>query len=298
MAGSTDSQTLSIDALVPREMARKAEDVGIGKARLDGPRLFALAVLAGSFISFGAMLSTIASAGLSTAPYGVSRLFSGFVFSVGLILVVVGGAELFTGNHLLVMAWASRKVSAAAVLRNWLIVYAGNFAGSLLTAGLVFLSEEHMLGKGAVGAAALAVANAKCGLSFVPALARGILCNALVCLAVWLSMSARSSVDRIVSVVPPITAFVAAGFEHSVANMYFIPMGFLIQRLSPSSFWASIGADPASFSNLSMHGFFVRNLLPVTIGNLIGGVGLVGLVYWFIYLRGQTANGCPAEPKS
>jgi formate transporter len=278
-----------LDALLPAEMAAKAEQVGVKKAHLPAVSMFVLAVLAGAFIALGAIFATTVSAGAAGLPYGVGRLLAGMVFSLGLILVVVGGAELFTGNNLIVMAWASGKVSTRLLAQNWLIVYLGNFVGSVATAALVFASGQYAFGQGSVGAAALATANAKAGLGFAQALALGILCNALVCLAVWLTFSARTTTDRILAIVPPITAFVAAGFEHSIANMYFIPVGLLIKAGAPGTFWAAIGKTAADYSNLNWGNFFVKNLLPVTLGNIIGGAVLVGAVYWFVYLRTRTA---------
>lgn len=274
-----------LDALVPAEMAAKAEQVGVKKAHLPATSMFVLAILAGAFIALGAIFSTTVAAGAAGLPYGVVRLLAGLVFSLGLILVVVGGAELFTGNNLIVMAWASGKVSSRLLLQNWGIVYLGNFAGALATAALMFASGQFNFGQGAVGAAALATANAKAGLGFGQALVLGILCNALVCLAVWLTFSARTTTDRILAIVPPITAFVAAGFEHSIANMYFIPVGLFIKAGAPETFWAAIGKTVNDYGSLTWRNFLVNNLLPVTLGNVIGGTVLVGAVYWFVYLR-------------
>jgi formate transporter FocA len=266
-------------------MAERAEQTGLKKARLGLADLFALALLAGAFIAFGAIFSTTVVAGAETLPYGLTRLLAGLVFSLGLILVVVGGAELFTGNTLMVMAWASGKISSGLVARNWAVVYVGNLVGAIGTAALVFVSGQYTFGKGAVGLAALATASAKVQLDFVQAVALGTLCNVLVCLAVWLTFSARGTTDRILAIVLPIAAFVAAGFEHSVANMYFIPIGLLIRAGAPASFWQSIGRSPTDYAALTWEGFILGNLLPVTLGNLIGGTLLVGAVYWFIYLR-------------
>ena len=278
-------QTVQLDALLPPEMAAKAEQVGVRKAHLPALSMFVLAVLAGAFVALGAVFSTAVTAGATGLPYGLVRLLAGLVFSLGLILVVVGGAELFTGNNLIVMAWASGKVPTGLLLRNWGLVYLGNFVGAVATAVLVFASGQYAFGQGAVGAAALATANAKAGLDFVQALVLGILCNALVCLAVWLTFSARTTTDRILAIVPPVTAFVAAGFEHSIANMYFIPLGLFIKAGAPAAFWASVGKAPADYASLTWTRFFFNNLLPVTMGNIIGGAVLVGAVYWFVYLR-------------
>lgn len=248
--------------------------------------MFALAVLAGAFIALGAVFATTATAGAAgVLPFGLTKLVGGLVFCLGLILVVGAGAELFTGNNLIVMAWASGKVSTAALLRNWVIVYIGNFVGSVGTALLVFISKQYTFGQGVVGLTALNTAQAKVGYDFVQAVALGVLCNALVCLAVWLAIGARSATDKILAIIFPISAFVAAGFEHSVANMYFIPMGLLIKAGAADSFWTAIDSSPASYASLTWGSFFVENLLPVTIGNIIGGSLMVGLVYWFIYLR-------------
>jgi formate/nitrite transporter len=251
--------------------------------------LLVLSVLAGAFIAFGAIFATTVMAGGAGMPYGVLRLLTGVVFSVGLIMVVVAGAELFTGNNLIVMAWASGKVKTRDVLHNWVVAFAGNFAGAFLTAGLMFYSTQYTFGSGSVGLAALSTAHAKASLAFVPAVILGIMCNALVCLAVWMCYGARTTIDRVVTVVPPITAFVAAGFEHSIANIYFIPMGLFIKAGAPDSFWASIGRTAADFPALTWENFFIGNLLPVTIGNIIGGSVMVAAVYWFVYLRAKKA---------
>jgi len=274
-----------IDALLPREIALKAEAIGVQKTRLDFLSLVALAVLAGAFIGLGAMFATTVLTGVDgVLPFGVSRLLSGVVFCLGLILVVVGGAELFTGNNLMVMAWAAGKVSPREMLRAWAIVYVGNFIGAVGTAGIVFLSGQYLSGKGSVAGVALTIATNKVSLSFEHGLFLGILCNVLVCLAVWLAYSARTTADKIMAIVFPVSAFVVAGFEHSVANMYFIPLGLFIKAWAPGAMWTQIGATSANYAALTWAGL-VDNLIPVTLGNIIGGGGLVGLVYWFVYLR-------------
>lgn len=273
---------IRIDALLPSEMARRAEYLGERKAEAKTIPMFALAILAGAFIGLGAMIATTAAAGTSgVLPYGVARILIGLVFCLGLILVVVGGAELFTGNNLIVMAWASRKVSTRALLRNWIIVYLGNFVGSVATAAVVFVSRQYTFGGGAVGNAALGIAAGKVHLGFVQAIALGILCNALVCLAVWLTFSARSTIDKIAAIIFPITAFVAAGYEHSVANMYFIPLGLFIKAFDP----AFAAGSNVNLAGLGWGSFLLNNLLPVTIGNIIGGALMVAAVYWAIFLR-------------
>lgn len=276
---------VKLDALLPAEMAAKAEAVGVKKATGDAVQLFALAVLAGAFISLGGIYCTTVLAGSSSLPYGVQRLLAGLVFSLGLILVIVGGAELFTGNNLIIMAWANKKVTTAQLLRNWGIVYAGNLAGSIATAIFMFFSKQYTFGGGQMGLAALNIGNFKSGLDFIPAVALGIMCNALVCMAVWLCFSARSTTDKILSIIFPISAFVAAGFEHSIANMYFIPIAIFIKGGADATFWSNIGKTAADFPHLTWANFFIKNLLPVTLGNIIGGAVMVGIVYWFIFLR-------------
>ena len=271
--------TIGLDALPPPEMARKAEQVGVTKAGLDTATTFALSILAGAFIAMGAVFSTAVTAGGGDLPYGVLRLLAGLTFSVGLILVVVAGAELFTGNNLVVMAWASRRVSTLRLLRNWGIVYVGNFVGAIATAALLYAGKQYELGGGQVGAQAVSIAATKTGYGWWQALVLGMFCNALVCLAVWLCYSARSTADKVLAIIPPIAAFVAAGFEHSVANMYFIPYGLFVE---------STDAFP-DVPGLTWGAFFWDNLVPVTIGNIVGGALMVGAVYWFVYLRPRPA---------
>jgi formate transporter len=275
----------TLDALLPAEMARKAEATGVAKAGMDATRLLVLAVLAGAFIGLGAMAATTLWTGTAgVMPFGIARMLGGLVFALGLILVVLGGAELFTGDNLMVMAWAGRRITLIALLRAWTIVFVGNLIGAVATAALVFLAGHHLLADGAVGATALAIGRAKMELPFMRAFFLGVLCNVLVCLAVWLCYGAHSTTDKLLAILFPITAFVAAGFEHSVANMYFVPQAMLILWAAPESFWAAAGLYPAAFAGLTPGGL-AMNLIPVTLGNMVGGGVLVGLVYWFVYLR-------------
>jgi formate transporter len=285
-----------MDALLPPQMAERAETIGVAKVAMDAPRLFVLAVLAGAFIALGAVFATTALAGSAALPWGPVRVLAGVAFSLGLILVVVGGAELFTGNNLIVMAWASDRVSTVALLRSWAIVFVGNFAGAVATALAVCLAGTARGGNGAFGEAALAVAQAKLALHPVQAVVLGMLGNALVCLAVWLGYSARTTADRILAIVPPISAFVAAGFEHSVANMYFVPYAIFVTALDPD--WVRAHAPVVGAAAPTWSAFLVRNLAPVTLGNVIGGAVLVGAVYWFVYLRGRPSGsgGSGREP--
>jgi formate/nitrite transporter len=282
-------QTVTFDAIMPPAMAVRAEASGVKRASISLTTLLVLSVVAGAFVSFGAIFATTVSAGAADLPYGIVRLLVGLVFSAGLIMVIIGGAELFTGNNLLVMAWASKKVTTRAVLLNWVLSFAGNFVGAIVTAVLMFYTTQYTFGGGSVGLAALNIANAKTSLAFIPALTLGIMCNALVCVAVWMCFSARTNIDRVVTVIPPIAAFAAAGFEHSIANIYFIPMGLFIKAGAPDSFWKAIGKTAADYPELTWSNFLVGNLIPVTIGNVIGGSLMVAAVYWFVYLRKESA---------
>ena len=282
-------ETVLLDSLLPPEMARAAEEVGMSKARMGIPKTTMLAILAGAFIAFGAVFSTLVSSG-STLSFGVTKLLSGLAFSLGLILVVVGGAELFTGNNLLTMAWASKKVSTRQILKNWMIVYLGNMIGAFSIVLLIWLSGHHFAGNGVVGTNMLRIAAAKCELNFTQAVVLGILCNILVCLAIWLCYSTTSTHGKIWAIVFPITAFVAAGFEHSVANMYFIPMGLLVKQWGDPSLWNQFPELSQHMASLTWNNYIFNNLIPVTIGNIIGGAGFVGLAYWFIYSSKWSKN--------
>ena len=254
------------DAYPPAQVALLVEQVGVKKATLPAVPTLALGVLAGAFIAFGAMFSTLALTG-SPLGFGPSRVLAGLAFSLGLVLVVVGGAELFTGNNLVVMAWAARKITTGQLLRNWALVYVANLVGALGSALMMWWSGALGLGGGAVAETAIAIAEAKVALGFTEALFRGILCNVLVCLAVWLSFAAHDVPGKVLAIIFPISAFVALGFEHSVANMYLIPIAMLA------------GAESVTAAG------FLANLIPVTLGNIVGGGGFVALVYWLIYLR-------------
>ncbi|MBI3246640.1 MAG: formate/nitrite transporter family protein [Deltaproteobacteria bacterium] len=280
---------MSLDALLPAEIAKRAEEVGVQKCSLPFWPLLTLAVLAGAFIALGAAFSTTVSAGTAgVLPFGVTRLLAGVVFCLGLILVILGGAELFTGNALISLAWASGRVTFRQLLRNWGIVYLGNLLGALATALLMYASAQYTFGNGAVGLVALETARAKTSLGFLQAVSLGVFCNALVCLAVWLCLGAHSTTDKILALLFPISAFVTVGFEHSVANMYFIPLGLFVK--TDTAFLALIEKSALDYSTLTWTAFVWTNLLPVSVGNVIGGVGLVGLVYWFVYLQPEEAH--------
>ena len=290
----------SFDALMPKDMAVKAENIGIAKAGLSAQKMIALGILAGAFIAMGANYATTVWAGLGAAgvPFGLQRLAGGLVFATGLIMVVIGGSELFTGNCLIPMAWANNKVTTGAMLRNWVFVYIGNFIGSILTAYLIFLSGQHKFGGGAVGLSALGIGVAKSSLDFIPCIALAIFCNALVCMAVWMCFGARSNVDKVMVILPPISAFVACGFEHCVANMYFIPSALFIKELDPAYFATVAEKLKNGGEILTWGNFFVKNLIPATIGNIIGGALMVGLMYWFVFLRQPASAAVGGAPAS
>jgi len=276
----------------PAEMALKMEAAGVTKANGSMLTIALLGLLAGFFIGLGAMFCTLVTTDVSIG-FGLSKLLGGVAFCLGLILVVVAGAELFTGNALMVGSRASGKIKLTQLLQNWGIVYFTNLIGSLLLVLVVFYSQFWALDGYMVGANALAIANAKVSLAFWPAFARGILCNALVCLAVWLCFGARTTVDKIFAIIFPITAFVACGFEHSIANMYFIPMG--IAMAGQTEVLGAAGVTASQVASLNIIGF-VGNLIPVTLGNIVGGT-FVGSIYWFAYLRKErAAEAAAARP--
>jgi formate transporter len=289
--GSGPAPLAGIEGRLPPEIAAQAETDGIAKAAQDGITLVALGVLGGAFISFGAVFATVALTGAEAmVPFGLARVVAGLVFGLGLSLVLLGGAQIFTGDVLMVMAWASGRLAARQVLRAWTLVWIGNLAGALGTAGLVFLADHHLFGAGQVGVTALRTAEAKAALPFGRAVALGMLCNTLVCLAIWLSLSSRLPAHRMLVTVLPIAAFVAAGFEHAVANMYFIGYGLLLKTGAAGAFWRTVQLEPDSFSALGIAGF-AQNLLAVTIGNVVGGAMLVAGAYWLLYRRPRPGPG-------
>ncbi len=273
-----------IDALLPPEMALACEAAGAAKAGRDALALIVLGVLAGAFIALGAMFMTVVLTGAGELPWGVARLLAGLVFSLGLILVIVGGAELFTGDSLMIVACASRRITLGALLRAWSLVYVGNIAVAVGTAALVFLAGQHGFNGGAVGKTALTVASAKAALPTVQLFFLAALCNVHVCLAVWMSFGARSTTDKIMVIVPPVAAFVAAGLEHSIANLYLLPYGLALKAWAGPEFWTAIGLSAAAYPELTITGA-LHNIAVATIGNLVGGSLMVGAVYWFVYLR-------------
>jgi formate/nitrite transporter len=271
----------NFNAYSPAEIQDAVEKIGVKKAGMAFLPSFMLAIVAGGSIGLGALYYTIVASDADLS-FAAVRVVGGLVFSLGLSLVLVGGSELFTGNNLIVMGWASGSISTAKVLRNWLIVYCGNLAGALGLVVLVFLSQHLEMNSGRVGLTILTTAVAKISPDAVTLFFRGVLCNLLVCLAVWLAYAGRSVTDKIIGLLLPISAFVAAGFEHCIANMYFLPLAWL---------QAEVGKLPEGFdaTAITLSGI-VHNLVPVTLGNIVGGAGLVGFVYWAIYRKGLAAR--------
>ncbi len=264
----------NLQAYSPAEIKEAVENVGVKKANLPPIASFMLAIVAGGGIGFGALYYTIVASDPALS-FATARVVGGLVFSLGLALVLVGGAELFTGNNLIVMAWASGKVSTGTMLRNWMIVYLGNFLGALGLIVLVFFSHHLDMNDGRIGLSVLSTAAGKIRPDMMTLFIKGILCNVLVCAAVWLAYAGRSVTDKMVAVILPVSAFIAAGFEHCVANMYFLPLAWLLVQT---------GHAPANFdaSSITIAGI-IHNLVPVTLGNIVGGAGFVGAVYWAIY---------------
>lgn len=267
------SEIFGSDAYAPKQIAERVQSVGVAKARLPLLAQFTLGILAGGFIGLGALYFMVVASDPSLG-FAATRLLGGLAFSLGLILVVVAGAEVFTGNNLQVMAWAGGRITTIELLRSWLVIYVGNFIGALGLVLLVLWSQHWRMNGDAVGITAVKIAAAKVALPFWDAFFRGILCNILVCLAVWLALAGRTVADKIIAIVFPISAFVAAGFEHSVANMYFIPLGIFVQEQLPT---------PA-LPTLNWAGL-LSNLIPVTLGNVVGGGGMVAAVYYLVYCR-------------
>jgi formate transporter len=278
---ASHAAVFNFNAYSPAEIQAFVEAVGVKKATLPVLPCFMLAVVAGGSIGFGAMYYCIVASDAALS-FAVARVMSGIVFSLGVAIIMIGGAELFTGNNLIVMAWASGKISTAAVLRNWLIVYIGNFVGAAGLAVLVIFSHHLDMNGGRVALAVLTTAAAKVSPDLVTLFVKGILCNLLVCLGVWLAYAGRSVTDKIAALILPISAFVAAGFEHCVANMYFFSVAWLlgVMDLIPKGFDVS----PITAAGIAY------NLVPVTLGNVVGGAGFVGFVYWAVYQKGLGAT--------
>ncbi|MDZ4743268.1 MAG: formate/nitrite transporter family protein [Verrucomicrobiota bacterium] len=263
------------DSYSPKEIAERVDKLGITKARLPLLPMSALGIMAGGFIGLGSMFYTLVVSD-PTLNFTLARVIGGLAFSLGLILVVIAGAELFTGNNLLVMALVSRKITFFELIKNWTIILITNFLGALGLVLIVYYSHHAAMHDGAVGLQAVKIAIYKTSAPWSELFFKGILCNLLVCLGVWMAMSGRTVTDKVLACIFPVTAFVAAGFEHSVANMYLIPLGILLK--------GSYGEGLTLINHLTWSGF-IYNMVPVVLGNIFGGSVIVALVYYIIYRR-------------
>ncbi len=273
------------DSLLPPQMAERAAEIGVGKVTKDPMKSFLLAISAGIHIGIAFVFYTIVTTGAGDLPWGLTRLLGGLAFSLGLILVVVTGGELFTSSVLTLVARASGKITWKMLMKNWAVVYSGNLIGALLLVVCMLLTKQYMFDGGQVGLNAMAISQHKLHHSFVSAVALGIMCNVLVCIAVWMTFSGRTLTDKIAVMILPVAMFVSAGFEHCIANMFQVPMAIGIKFFAPAQFWQMTGANIADYADLNLLNFITNNLIPVTLGNIIGGGVFVGMWYWMIYLR-------------
>lgn len=273
------------DSLLPPQMAERAADIGVSKATKPAYKSFLLAIAAGIHIGIAFVFYTVVTTGAQDMPYGVTKLLGGLAFSLGLILVVITGGELFTSSVLTLVAKASGKITWVQLIKNWVVVYFGNMAGSILLVIIMLATKQYMEAGGQLGLNAMAISQHKLHHSFLQAFSLGLMCNVLVCLAVWMTFSARSLTDKVMVMILPVAMFVSSGFEHCIANMFQVPIAIGIKYLAPESFWQMTGADIAHYADLNLVTFFVNNLIPVTLGNIVGGGVFVGLWYWLIYLK-------------
>lgn len=284
--------------LTPTEIAKTTIDIAIKKSKTKPLYLMLLGVLAGAFIAFASEGSNMAAFNLFANPatYGLGKVLAGFIFGTGLMMVLIAGGELFTGNTLMIIGVLEKKISIAAMMKNWFFVYLGNLVGSVFIAYMMFRSGLFNSGDNVLGAVTIKIAAYKTGLDFMPAFYLGIMCNWLVCIAVWMSYGAKDVTGKILAAFFPIWLFVTSGFEHSVANMYYIPAG-IFAKSNPQ--WAAAsGASAAKLAHLNWGTFFTTNLLPVTLGNIAGGVIFVAGVYWFVYIKDQPKDSSAVNPSN
>lgn len=273
------------DSLLPPQMAERAADTGVSKATKPAYKSFLLAISAGIHIGIAFVFYTVVTTGGHDMPYGVTKLLGGLAFSLGLILVVITGGELFTSTVLTLVAKASGKISWMQLIKNWIVVYFGNMAGSILLVIIMLATKQYMEDGGQLGLNAMAISQHKLHHTFFQAFSLGLMCNILVCLAVWMTFSARSLTDKVMVMILPVAMFVSSGFEHCIANMFQVPMAIGIKYFAPESFWQMTGVDIAHYADLNFTTFFVNNLIPVTLGNIVGGGVFVGMWFWLIYLK-------------
>ncbi|NHB95235.1 formate transporter FocA [Photorhabdus stackebrandtii] len=273
--------------LPPAVMTQIADDMGVYKTTKHPAITYISAITAGVFISIAFVFYITATTGTASIPYGLAKLVGGICFSLGLMLVVVCGADLFTSTVLTIIAKATGRITWNQMFKNWINVYLGNLIGALFFVAVIWFAGQYNVANGLWGLNVLQTADHKVHHTFIEALFLGVLANLMVCLAVWMSYAGRSLIDKIFVMILPVGMFVASGFEHSIANMFLIPLGIVIKHFAPTEFWINVGATPEQFSQLTILHFVTDNLIPVTIGNIIGGAILVGLTYWLIYLRSE-----------
>ena len=277
------SEAHHVSMLTPPQMAQAAEDALFAKATYPPHKSFLLGLTAGGYIALGFIFYTTSQVGAESIPWGVAKVLGGFVFATGLALVVLTGADLFTSSTMTLTARASGRITTRQLLSNWVVVYVANFVGALTMVALVYLGGTWHNAKGAWGAVVLNTSSIKLHHTWVEAFALGILCNLLVCLSVWAAYGGRTTTDKVMAVTMPIALFVACGFEHCVANMFMIPLGILVRQGAGADFWLSTHLDPARFADITWSGFLVHNLVPVTLGNIVGGGVMIGVLYWTIF---------------
>ena len=280
-----DTTPTPFESLLPPEMAARAADVGESKATKKPIKSFMLAIAAGMHIGIAFVFYTVVTTGAAEMPYGMAKLMGGLAFSLGLILVVITGGELFTSTVLTLVAKVSGRITWSQLAKNWCVVYFGNFVGAMMLVGIMMVTKEYMSDGGLMGLNAMAISQHKLHHTFWQAVALGLMCNLLVCLAIWMTYSARSLTDKVIILILPVAMFVASGFEHSIANMFQVPMAIAIKNFAPAEFWHMTGANIANYADLNVADFVINNLIPVTIGNIIGGGLFVGIYFWMIYLK-------------
>lgn len=273
-----------VDSLSPAQMTQIAEEVGNYKVNKHPSSTILSAIIAGVFISIAFVFYITVTTGTSTVAFGLAKLVGGICFSLGLMLVVCCGADLFTSTVLTILPKMTHKVSWFRMIRNWILVYIGNFIGAILFVGVIWFSGQYMVANGMWGLNVLQTADHKLHHTFIEAVLLGLLANLMVCLAAWMSYAGRSLLDKMLIMILPVAMFVASGFEHSIANMFMIPMGIVINNFASPEFWHAIGVSPDAFKELTVEHFVLKNLIPVTIGNILGGLA-VALPYWALYLR-------------
>ena len=278
MATETNMSTV---AASPTQMAQIGEDAGAYKASKNQFYSFLSAISAGAFIALAFVFYTTTQTGNAGAPWGLTKLVGGLVFSLGVIMVVVCGCELFTSSTMTMVARANNRITTWQMLRNWVVVYFGNFVGGLFIVALIWVAGQTMAANGQWGLTILNTAQHKIHHTWSEAFALGMLCNIMVCLAVWMTYAGKTLTDKAFIQILPIGLFVASGFEHSVANMFMIPMGMLTAHCSSPEFWQAIGLNPEQYADLDVYHFIVKNLIPVTLGNLVGGGVCVALMQWY-----------------